>query len=186
METERVSFFVNWVRWQGQDGYALWMDQPNKELYWTDAQGNIPVFSTIEGVRVLTTELGVPLRTDPPGLCDFDVVWEWLQQPRKRPPQECLTIWGLFSDVGTATGTPFDGDRKSPVRNRVFDKLYLNDGIIQLNQQGRMEFRNAHTKPWIPGWRPEERRRLKRALQQGFRLWKKFTYRAAIGTVRLP
>mgnify|MGYP001797037116 CR=1 FL=1 len=102
---------------------------------------------------------------------------QWLQQLQKRPPEECLSIWGTFSDVGSVVGVPFDGDRKSPVRNRVFDKLYFNDGLLQINQDGKTAFRGPDTKPWIQGWRREERTRLKRDLQPVFRLRQKYTYR---------
>ncbi|MBO3269041.1 hypothetical protein [Hymenobacter defluvii] len=186
METEKATFYGSWVRWEGKDRYALWIDTPDKEFYWTDSQGRIPFFSTKDEVVTLAAKLGVQVYVEKLIMHDLDLVRQWLQQTQKLPPKESLAIWGMFSDVGTGVGNLFDGDRKSPVRNRVFDKLYLNDGIIQINQEGRMEFRNATTKPWIPRWRLQERKMLKRCLQQGFRLWQKYTYPATIDMVPLP
>ncbi|OWP64510.1 hypothetical protein CDA63_03840 [Hymenobacter amundsenii] len=185
---EKAGFFVSWLRWQRQDGYSLWIEWPEREQYWADARGNVPLFATSEEVGLLATKLGVQIyvQAAEPGMIDLDCVWQWLQQPQKRPPKECLAIWNTFSDVGSGVSVPFDGDRKSTVRNRVFDKLYFNDGIFQINQDGKADFHGPHTKPWIPGWKREERKKLQRSLKQGFRLWQKHTYRATIDAVPLP
>lgn len=186
MEAEEMQFYVIWMRRQRQNIYSLWVTTLDKDFFWTDNQGNIPLFITSDEVSELAKRIGAQAYAEKLAMHDLDLVWQWLQQSQKLPPKETLAIWNMFSDVGTGVGNPFDGDRKSPVRNRVFDKLYLNDGIIQINQQGRMDFHNADTKPWIPRWRLQERKMLKRCLQQGFRLWQKYTYPATIDMVPLP
>ncbi|MCA8831031.1 hypothetical protein [Hymenobacter pini] len=82
----------------------------------------------------------------------------------------------MFDDLSSGIGKPFLGNKKGTIRNRLFDKLYFNDGIIQLNPKGKMEFRGPHTHQWRPLWRRQELKVLRRILLQGFRLWQKYTY----------
>lgn len=176
MEYTNGQFFVSWVRWQGKDSYLLWLTADEKDMYWPDADKRIPAFATASEVIELGQCLGVQVVTEEPRLQNLDAVWEWLEQPKKLPPKECLTAWHAFSDLSSGIQGAFSGDTKSPVRNRLFDKLYLNDGIFQINQHGRIDYRGASTKPWVPCWTLQERKVLKRVLQEGFRMWQKYVY----------
>lgn len=174
-----ATYFICWCRWQQQSWYLLWWTSPDREALWVDATGRIPRFSTPQEVVSLAERLEVQLAPEEPSCLEFDLVFQWLSQPAKNPPKEALVVWNIFDDLSSGIGKPFWGNQKGTIRNRVFDKLYLNDGIIQLNQKGQMEFRGPHTHPWKPGWRRQELKVLRRILVQGFRLWQKYTYLAA-------
>jgi hypothetical protein len=154
-------YFVSWIRWQGQDGYALWLDTPNKEWYWTDAHRRVPLFATTKEVAELALQLNYKLEDNKPVLQDLDSAWNWMQHPNKLPNDHCLAAWHLFSDLGAGIGVPFSGDTHAPTRDRVFDLLYAYHG------------------PWLsnkPAWKLQERKVLKRILQEGFRMWQKYAY----------
>jgi hypothetical protein len=169
-------FYTSRVQWQGQDNYLLWLTAEEKDMYWPDNDGQVPAFATAVEVVALTKQLSIDMYGQEPVLQNLDVVWEWLQQPAKRPPKECLMAWHIFSDLSSGVQYPFSGDAKSLLRNRLFDKLYLNDGIFQINQHRKLDFRNSNTEPSVPSWTLQERKVLKRILQEGFRMWHKYVY----------
>ena len=106
--------------------------------------------------------------------------------PETVPCDECLTAWNLFDDLSTGIEREFAGNRKGPVRNRVYDKLFFGSEVVGVNQQGKAEITGPHTRPWIPKWRLQERKVLRRILRQGFWLWQKYTYRTTVDEVQLP
>lgn len=174
-----ATYFICWCRWQQQNWYLLWWTSSDRDALWADAAGRVPRFATPGEVASLVERLGLRLVQEGALCLDFDAVFPWLSQPAKNPPKEALRVWSIFDDLSSGIGKPFLGNQKGTIRNRIFDKLYLNNGLIQLNQKGQMEFRGAHTHPWKPRWRRQELKVLRRILLQGFRLWQKYTYPAA-------
>ncbi|WP_426492551.1 hypothetical protein [Hymenobacter sp. 102] len=171
-----AEYYISWCRWQGQDWYSLWWTAEEDDGLWADEAGQVPRYTSPAGVRQLADGLGVQLAPEEPLLQKMDDVFNWLSHPAKNPPTETLTVWNMFDDLSSGIGKPFLGNQKGTIRNRLFDKLYLNDGIIQLNQKGQMDFRGPHTHPWKPRWRRQELKVLRRILLQGFRLWERYTY----------
>ncbi|ALD20503.1 hypothetical protein [Hymenobacter sp. DG25A] len=158
---------ICWVQWQKKDLYTLWIDTVDKEFLWTDINGLVPLFTTpVEAIELAKT-IGVQLENSEVEKQNLDAVWQWMQNPAKSPPKECLLAWNLFSDLSTSVGVKFIGDHHAPVRSRVFDTLY------------------AYYGPWPSQkkwpWKRQESKVLKRILQQGFRLWQKNIYMVAAG-----
>lgn len=164
-------YFISWVRWQEQDGYALWINMPEKELFWADAHRRIPLFSTPDEVESLASGIGVQLRPERPVKQDLDECWRWLQQTHKQPSAACLAAWNVFSEVAASTADFFTGDHRVPLRNQVFDLLY------------------AYYGPWHsakPAWTLQQRKALRRILRPGFRLWQKYVYLVEQQSVLIP
>jgi hypothetical protein len=159
---QRPRYFVSWFRFQQQDGYLLWINRVDSEGLWTDAEQRVPVFSSPQKVVERARQLNLQLESKAPLLLDFDSVANWLDNPRKMPPRDSLGAWSMFDDLSVSIGKVFLGNVKAPVRNRVFDLLYLTGGI----------WRSEST---ITGPR-QERKVLHRILRQGFRLWNKHVY----------
>jgi hypothetical protein len=187
MDTASAKYYVSWFRWQAQDGYALWLTMPYEDALWADSCGKVPVFSSLEDVEAFAARLGLSVEQEPLRLQNLDAVIPWMRELWEVVPcNECLTAWNMFDDLSSGIAKEFIGNRKGPARNRVYDKLFFGSGVVGINQQGRAELTGPHTRPWIPKWRLQERKVLRRVLQQGFRLWKKYTYRATAAEVNLP
>ncbi|WP_227768565.1 hypothetical protein [Hymenobacter sp. 15J16-1T3B] len=163
-------YYPAWVRVHQRDRFLLWVERPENEGLWTDPQGRVPSFDNMAELAVLAGLLGVSLAVHQPELINFDSVRAWLEKPAKQVPcNECLAVWNLFDDLASGTGAAFLGSRRGPVRNRVFDKLYDCAGFWRISL---VQARQAKQ------WRKEERTKLRRVLEQGFRLWQKYVYRA--------
>ncbi len=154
-------YYACWVRWQQQAGFLLWQDppEPGRESVWADKQCLVPLFKTQLALGNFTAQLGGKLVEQLPRQLDLDVVVEWLNTNKKPPPTECLDAWNLFDDVSAGVNKPFAGNRKTTLRNQVFDLLYATSGL------------------WCQSapisWSSAERALLSAILTQGFELWQK-------------
>lgn len=157
-----TKYYISWVRFHQQDGYMLWIENPESECLWSNSLKRVPVFKIRERVVELAQQLNVELEKNDPHLVDLDIVVNWLVNTEKMPPKGLLSAWNLFSDLSQTTGEIFIGNIKAPVRNRVFDLLYVTNGLWRSDL------------PIV--WPRHERKVLRRILQQGFRLWEKYTY----------
>jgi hypothetical protein len=158
--------YVFWARFKRQDMYLLWAVGLEKEYFWACDNQKIPTFRSKERVIDFAQNQGLLLKDEPPGLIDFDEVVFWMDNPEKMPPAAALLVWNAFTDLSRTIERPFDGDTKSPVRNRVFELLYVTDGIWR-----RLGINSA-----TAVWPRQERKVLRRVLLQGFRLWNKHVY----------
>lgn len=174
-------YYVAWVRLHQHDQFLLWMERPESEALWTDHAGRVPSFGSVGELRTLAASINESLVAETPILLDFDPVLAWLANPAKQVPAEaCLGAWNLFDDLASGTSAAFLGHRRGPIRNRVYDKLFWGSGTFGVDGEGQMRLRGEGVpiKMWTPVWRKEERRTLRRVLQQGFRLWAKYVYPA--------
>jgi hypothetical protein len=160
--------YVFWARFKRQDMYLLWKEglENDPDTFWTDDNQKIPACRSKERVAELAQNQGLLLKNQAPERVDFDAVVAWMDNPKKIPPAAALMVWNIFTDLSKSIGKSFDGDTKSPVRNRVFDLLYVTDGIW-----GRLGYPSGP-----PVWPRQERKMLRRTLLQGFRLWNKHVY----------
>ncbi|WP_139920633.1 hypothetical protein [Hymenobacter sp. DG01] len=165
MDTAAAKYYISWYRWQAQDSYTLWLTMPYEDALWADEMGRVPLFATPGEVRILAERLGVTVEGEAPRMHDFDAVAHWMMHSNRLPPRECLIAWNAFDDLSSGVGHEFAGNRKAPVRNRVFDLLYAQSGLWKITAE--------------PIWRLQERKVLRRILQQGFRLWQRYTYQAS-------
>ncbi|MFD2718466.1 hypothetical protein ACFST9_07050 [Hymenobacter monticola] len=165
----KFNYYIFWARYKRKDMYLLWREGlEEKDSFWTSDNQLVPAFRSSEKIVELAKKQHLSLNAEPPKLLDFDAVASWMDNPEKMPPAASLEAWNIFTDVSQSAGKPFDGDTKSPVRNRVFELLYVTAGIWR---------RPGH--PWGPVvWPRQERKVLRRILLQGFRLWNKHVYDA--------
>jgi hypothetical protein len=161
MKQQETMYYACRVRWQQQDGFLLWQNppEPGRESVWADKWHLVPLFKTQLALSNFTAQLGAKLVKQSPRQLDLDVVAEWLGANKKLPPTECLDAWNLFDDVSAGVNEPFAGNRKTTLRNQVFDLLYATSG-------------RWHQSVAIH-WSSEERALLSAILTQGFELWQK-------------
>ncbi|MDQ2771250.1 MAG: hypothetical protein M3Y54_12205 [Bacteroidota bacterium] len=163
---EGTKYYIAQVRLHQQDGYLLWVEKPEVEYLWANERNLAPAIKSPQKVEELAQQQGFPLEVNQPQLLNLDAVERWMHKPEKIPPPDCLGAWNMFNDLSRGINKGFAGDTKGPVRNRVFDLLYLTSGI----------WRNQA----LAVWSRQERKVLHRTLRQGFRLWSKHVYWAEL------
>ena len=125
---EGPKYYIARFRLHQQEGYLLWVEKPEVEYLWANERNVAPAYRSPQKVEALAQQHGFPLEINQPQLLNLDTVESWLGIPEKMPPPDCLGAWSMFDDLSRGINTCFAGNTEGPVRNRVYDLLYLPSG----------------------------------------------------------
>ena len=159
MET---SFYTLWFRLWQTDKYLIWVQSENDSVYLTDNLYT-PVFNNEKSLKKYAQSQNLKIDDESPILHNLDLAKHWLTRPH--PNFDCLEFlaaWNLFTDVARSVRRGFSGNKKDPLTDKVYDKLFVG------NNHPATTLPDNET--YEPEWTTSEIKKLAEVMTEGLQL----------------
>lgn len=138
--------------------YCIWMTDHKDRIYCEGKQA-ILIFDSQFEVQQYALSKGIKVDTKNGYICDMD----GLQIGSSRLA-DILDFWNLISDMTKTVGANFIGNRKSPVIDKIYNKLFHGCNLLKRKEMA----------PYIPRFSPCETRVLEKILEDGKEIVRKY------------
>lgn len=148
------TYYLCRVRIREQDRWGIWFTNERDGLVVRDSK--IPLFAAEAEVRAFALAQGLTLDPETPSLFDFDRALGWLPTARSGAVvcPVFLDVFNLCTDAVNSVGQRASWER--PEFNRIYLKLFYGCNLPSITPPG---------KRYVPFWRREELRRLRKSLR---------------------
>ena len=138
--------------------YCIWMTDHKDRIY-CDGKQDILTFDSQFAMQQYALSKGIKVDTKNGYICEMDHL-----QIGSSKLADILDFWNLTSDITKTVGVNFIGNRKSPIINKIYNKLFHGCNLLK---------RKA-TAPYIPRFSPDEIRILEKLLEDGKKIIKRY------------
>lgn len=160
MET---SFYTLWFRLRQIDKYLIWV-QSESDLVYLNNSLQVPVFNSEKSLKRYAQSQNLKIVDETPVLHNLDLARFWLVQPHSNfECLEFLAAWNLFADLARSVKKSFSGNKRDPLTNKVYDKLFVGN-----NHPATAPPNDDDT--YTSGWTTSEIKRLAEVMAEGFQL----------------
>lgn len=130
--------------------YCIWMTDHKDRIY-CNGKRDILTFDSQFEMQQYARSQGIKVDTKNGYLCDMD----GLQIGSRLA--DILDFWNLTSDITKTVGVNFIGNRKSPVIDKIYNKLFHGCNLLK----------GKEVAPYIPRFSPHETKILEKILEDG-------------------
>ena len=138
--------------------YCIWMTDYKDRIYCDGKQAILTFDSQLE-VQQYALSKGIKVDTKNGYICDMDHL-----QIGSSSLADILDFWNLTSDMTKTVGANFIGNRKSPVIDKIYNKLFHGCNLLKRKEMS----------PYIPRFNQDEIRILEKVLEDGQKIIKKY------------
>ena len=161
---EERKFYICWVKLNRRNIYLIWYSDELDGII-LGADNKLLTFPNQNLLRAFAKKHKIVLENQEPTLHNLNIIQNWLQNPTwKVDCFEFLLAWNFFTDVSTSLDAKFKGNRKSMIRNMVYDKLFFGNNLPSITPVG---------KTYFPKWSVVEIAVLSSILADGLKLLKR-------------
>jgi hypothetical protein len=160
-------YFPLWYRLNDEDRYLIWIwnEQAEQTFLAVDAEGFIPSFEDLVGLREYAALNRYGLESENPLLHDLDWVESWTVSQRK--PIDCkkaLGSWNLFVDIANSIGDRGSAFKHldSQLPKTIYEKLFWGNNLPSMTPK------DAH---YVPKWSIDEIRSMRQILGAGLQMF---------------
>jgi hypothetical protein len=160
---EERRYYICCVKLNHSNIYLIWYSDESDGIVLGEDK-KLLTFSNQKLLRSFAEKQKIKLQKVGAALHNMDIVQTWLWNPTRRIDCfEFLLAWNLFTDVSTSLNENFKGNRKSIIRNMVYDKLFFGNNLPSITPVG---------KKYFPKWSLIEIAVLSSILKDGLRILK--------------
>lgn len=131
--------------------YCIWMTDHKDRIYCNGKQ-DILIFGSEFEIQQFAQSQGIRIDTENGYLCDMDHL-----QIGSSKLADILDFWNLTGDITKTVGANFIGNRKSPVIDKIYNKLFHGCNLLK----------GKEVAPYIPRFSPHETKILEKILEDG-------------------
>lgn len=160
MNTER--YYATKLILGEKEKYLIYVSD-NKDRFLTNDEGLIVTFEALNELEEYSMMVGLQLEDEAESVitCIDCLV------PDEQATDDILFFWNICTDIAYTVGEQFLGDKRKPIINTVYSKLFAGSDVPTIR---------GDNPPYFPIWTWRERRVANKVLANGIELVKKYVF----------